>query len=233
MSTAPPTGSSTSSTGVETPVQDLQSAVTSALKSADTNATETVQAVQQVQTARLSGLKRTAASLTAQYGANSPQAQQAQAAVTATSNAVNRLTLVHQQITTPTPQVSATGWALQGRVYNSSLQAVSGYTVFLVDATKTFQQAYGFAYTDSTGYFLINYAGTSTPPGAPASAPTLYIEIANTKALPVYISTTAFSPATGSVTYQSITLPAGEKPLGDPPEEIRKIALPEQPLKGK
>ena len=50
------------------------------------------------------------------------------------------------------------GWALHGRVFNTQLQPISGLTVFLVDASKTYQQAYGFAYTDDTGYFLLNYS---------------------------------------------------------------------------
>ena len=203
-------------------ISQLQSEVASALSSADTNAAQTVQNVQLVQKARLSGLTRAAAAAVTQYGANSPQAQKAQAAVSATTATVARIAVVHQQLSTQAPQVSTTGWALQGRVYNAQSKPVSRYTVFLVNAQMIYQQAYGFAYTDDTGYFLINYSGGQT-----AAAPQLFIEIANTKAEPVYLSTTAFSPAAGSVSYQNITLPAGEQPLGDPPEEIRKVALPE------
>jgi hypothetical protein len=44
----------------------------------------------------------------------------------------------------------------------------------------------------------------------------------------VYLSTTAFQPATGSASYQNVILSAGEKPIGDPPPEIREIALPDE-----
>jgi hypothetical protein len=54
----------------------------------------------------------------------------------------------------------------------------------------------------------------------------LFVEIANSKAHPVYLAPTAFTPTIGSATYQNITLPVGEKPLGDPPQAIRAIALP-------
>jgi len=90
-----------------------------------------------------------------------------------------------------------------------------------VDDTKTFQKEYGFAYTDSTGYFLINFAGSA--PGGPTSAPQLYVEIVNASGKPIYISTEIFAPAAGSTTYQNITLPASEKPIGNPPPAIRLI----------
>jgi hypothetical protein len=121
------------------------------------------------------------------------------------------------------PQVSAIGWALYGYVCNAQLQPVSAYTVFLVDAKKADQGAYGFSYTDSTGYFLISFAGdpassqsptqeNSQPaPAASQTLPELFIEIANSNALPVYLSTTAFQPTLGTATYQNITLPAGDR----------------------
>jgi hypothetical protein len=138
--------------------------------------------------------------------------------------------------------VAATGWALHGRVYDSNLNPLSGYTVFLVDGEKNYLGAYGFAYTDSTGYFLINYAGNAAgtaglpTEGADASAggaaqpvntlPDFYLQIADTKANPVFLSTSAFLPSVGTATYQVVTLPAGEPALGDPPAEVRAVALP-------
>ena len=191
-----------------------------------------------VHQARLAQLTRTAASISARYGAGSPQAVAAEAKVTASKATIARIATVSQQVSSTAPLVSTTGWALYGHVYNSQLQPVSAYTVFLVDANKTYQSAYSFSYTDSTGYFLISFAGdpassqnqspqslqaASAP--APAS-PQLFVEIANSNALPVYLSTTAFQPTLGTATYQNITLPAGEPPIGDPPPEIRRIALP-------
>ena len=92
-----------------------------------------------------------------------------------------------------------------------------------MDADKTYLQQYGFAYTDDTGYFVINYAGDT---GQTAEAPQLFLEIANTDAKPVYLSSTAFQPVVGAATSQNIVLPAGEQPIGDPPPEIRAVALP-------
>jgi hypothetical protein len=50
--------------------------------------------------------------------------------------------------------------------------------------------------------------------------------VANQKAEPVYLSTAAFAPVLGQATYQTITLAAGEPILGDPPVEIKRVAMP-------
>lgn len=177
-----------------------------------------------VHQARLSHMSRTAASLKAKYGANDPRVVAAEAAASATTSTAARISMVSQQLTTPVPLVATEGWVLHGRVFNSLLQPAANRTLFLVDGQKTYQQQYGFAYTDSTGYFQINYA----PTGQPQATAQVFVEIANQDGQPVYLSTTPFQPAPGSVTYQNITLPAGEPPLGDPPPAIRTIAVPSQ-----
>jgi hypothetical protein len=212
---------------------DLKQQVGAALASADTRASETVENLQLIHKARLSGLTRAAAAAAAQYGSGSPEAKQAEAAVAVTLDTVARISVVHQQLTTQPPEVSSSGWVLQGRVFDAQLQPVSGYTVFLVDAVKAYQQAYGFAYTDETGYFALNYTGTAENTlgeTQATAAAQLFIEVANRNALPVYLSTTALQLALGSISYQNIVLPSGEQPIGDPPEAIRNIALP--PKKG-
>jgi hypothetical protein len=230
--------------------EQINNNVSATLTTADATSGNRIQNLNLVHQARVSRLTRSAATASAQYGATSTQATAAQAAVTAAQASAARIELVHQQVTTPAPQVAATGWALHGRVYTAQLQPAAGYTVFLVDSQKIYQSAYGFAYTDSTGYFLINYAGnaaTSSDQSAPRakSAPKaesaskseatgqtdratepIFVEIVNTSANPVYLSSAAFQPSLGNATYQNITLPAGEPVLGDPPEAIRQVALP-------
>jgi hypothetical protein len=169
--------------------------------------------------ARLSQLKRTADTLKKQLGPDDPSVKAAEAAVKIGSAKVARISVVHQELDTPPPQVAADGWALHGRVYSADLKPLAKYTVFLVDSQKTYQEAYGFAYADDTGYFLFNVAG------AKDTAP-LFLAMTNTKGEPVYLSATPFQPAPGSVTYQNITLPSGAPPLGDPPQAIRDVALP-------
>jgi len=98
-----------------------------------------------------------------------------------------------------------------------------------VDSQKAYQGDYGFAYTDSTGYFLLSYSGSAPAPVATANADAtsgLYLQIVNTKAKPVYLNATAFQPVLGSAAYQTITLPAGEPVLGDLPAEVRAVAFP-------
>jgi hypothetical protein len=210
-----------------TTISTVDSNVLAALGVADASSVQRVQGLGLVHQARLAQLTRTAVDVTAQYGAGSTQAAAAEASVAASKATVARLAVVNLQVTIAKPQVSATGWAIYGHVYNAQLQPLAAYTVFLADDQKTYQRAYGFAYTASDGSFQINYAGS--PTGA-AATPQLYLEIANNNGLPVYLSTTAFQPQLGVATYQDITLPAGEPIIGDPPAGIRPIALPD-PIK--
>lgn len=212
----------------------LGAQITTALATADTSAAQQIQNLQWVHQARVSQLTRTLAALKAQYGSNDPGVISAEAAVSAANLTAARVGMAQRQAATAEPQVAANGWALHGRVYDAHLQPVSGFTVFLVDASKTYQQAYGFAYTDNTGYFLLNHAGPdeaaqgkSSASAKQAAAPELFVEVADAKAQPVYLSTTPFQPAAGNATYQNITLSAGNAPIGDPPAQIRSVAIPE------
>jgi hypothetical protein len=213
-----------SSTDTPTPNRaQLGAAVTTALGSADAGGSQSIHNLTLVHSARLSQLKRTAATLKQQYGASDPNVKAAEAAVKTGGARVALLSAVHQQASTPAPKVSAKGWALQGRVFSSTLQPVQQLTVFLVDAKKTFQREYGFAYTDNTGYFLINF---SVSADGQTNTPQLFIEIANAGGKPIYLGTDIFSPGPGSTTYRNITLPAGEHPIGNPPADVRAGAIP-------
>ncbi len=236
------TATSTTATDTPTAAQGAEQ-LKATLTAADSNGNQQVQTLGQVHQARLAQANRSVTALTAQYGANDPRVKAAQAAVTATKTTIARVSMVSQQLAAPSVQVSATGWALQGRVLDAQLQPAAKFTVFLVDANKIFLQQYGFAYTDDTGYFLLNYAGdsgqaptapTAPPAAAPAPATTaaqLYLEVANTDANPVYLSTTAFQPVLGTATFQNVVLPAGGQPIGDPPPAIRAVALPSKSTK--
>lgn len=207
------------------PAIDARSQLVEAIGSADIVANQGIVSLQQVHQARLSQANRTVASLTAQYGVNDPRVQSAQAAATATQSTISRVSTLRQQMAAPTVQPEQSGWALQGLVLDAQLKAAARFTVFFVDTANAFLQQYGFAYTDDTGYFVINYAGAATEAPAP---PQLFIEVVNTEANPVYLSATAFQPALGTASFQNIVLPAGSQPIGDPPPEIRRIAMPNQ-----
>lgn len=193
----------------------------SALAAADNQVTQGMQNLELVHRARLASATRALNALKAQYGADDEQVKTAQAAVNAMTATISRISLVGQQFDTPQVEVSQKGWVLQGRVVDAQLQPVSRYTVFLVDATKSYLKQYGFAYTDETGYFAISFNQGTHDAAAP-----LFIEVADNKANPVYLATTPFSPGPGSTTFENIVLAAGAQPIGDPPEAIREVAMP-------
>jgi hypothetical protein len=209
-------------------LSEIMSEFSKTLTAADSSAAQGIQALRQVHQARLSLLTRTAATLKSQYGAEDPRVKAAQTAVTATTETVGRIALVSQQLSTPVPQVSANGWVLHGHVFDAeqaSPKPLARYTVFLVDSQNTYQEAYGFTYTDELGYFQLSYDGTESKIPSHA-APELFIEVANTKGQPVYLDDNAFQPMPGSATYREVV--SGTQPIGDPPDAIRNIAMPGQ-----
>ena len=218
----------------------LQSQVSDALGSADTIAAGRVQQLQWVYQARASQLSRTASALTTLYGAKDSGVKAAEAALSVARSAGARVAMVHRQVTTARATVATAGWAIEGRVFDAQLTPLPGFTVFLVDtATKVYQQAYGFAFTDDSGYFRLSYDGgtTSKEPsaaGQPAAAsPELFVEVADLKARPVFLSATPLQPVYGTATYQNIVLSSSQQPLGDLPAAIRKVAAPKRQPKKK
>lgn len=203
----------------------IQTHVASALSSADATAAQRVQTLGLVHQARQNQLTRTAKLVVAKYGATSTQATTANADVSASRIAVARIAQAGRQVASAAPKVAAKGWALYGHVYDSQLQPAPAHTVFLVDEQKAYRHEYGFAYTTADGSFSIEYPGCDEE----RAKRSLYLEIVNAHAQPVYLSTAAFEPKTGTATYQDVTLPAGEAPIGDPPPEIRVIAQPKWP----
>jgi hypothetical protein len=201
---------------------DITAGVTEIVSGADTLTAQRAQTLSRVQQARVTRANRNASAAAAQYGSGSTQASAAQAAAKSAAAISARVAVFHQQAATTAPTVPENGWVLHGRLYDSALQPVAAASVYLVDSTKAYQSAYGFAYTDDTGYFSLSYAGNA---GA-AAPPTVYLAAANAKAEPVYLGTTAAPITPGAATYQNIGLATANTPIGDPPAAIKKIALP-------
>jgi len=216
---AQPAAASSSSTATDT-----LKTVPKAMVQADSTSASGLQALSQTHQARLAQVTRIAATITRQSGASSAQATAARAVVTSSQATVARVAMLKQRVTAPAPAVPATGWAIYGSVYNSSSAPVQGYSVYFVDSTNTYQNAYGIAYTQADGSYQFVYAGP--PAGQTAPAPTLYLQVASASGDPIYTSKTAFAPTTGLATYQAITLPVGEKPLGKLPIVLRAVTLP-------
>ncbi|HEY8124708.1 MAG TPA: hypothetical protein VIF88_04725 [Methylocystis sp.] len=201
---------------------EATAAFTSALADADITTIQGLQTLSSVHQARVARLNRAAARAVAQFGPKSAEATQAQAAAATAGATAAHVEILQQQGGTPQPDVAKTGWALHGRIYHANLKPAASYCVFLVDSTHAYQNAFGFAYTDSTGYFLLSFGAAATEASAP---PKLFVEIADPNGQPVYLSATAFEPTPGVASYNTYTLPADEKPIGDPPRDIRDIAL--------
>lgn len=213
--------------------EEFDAAVQSSLGTADTGATQSIQNLRLIHEARLSQLKRTAATLK-QGGASEADIEAANAAVHLGTARVASIKAVHQQATSSAPQVSATGWALYGHILSSTLKPVPHLTVFLTDANKTYQRDFGFSYTDATGQYVINYQGTGDPAQSKtedeSSAPQYFVGIVNASGKPIFpipgTTPDPFTPTIGAATSRDIVLPPGEQPVGDPPSFIREIALP-------
>jgi len=228
------------------PIDDLKTPNEAVVSAADTHVAGAVSTLGLIRQARLSNQNRAASLTVAVYGKESSQAVAAAQAVTATKAASARLAILSQKVKTPAPTVAAAGWALHGRVYSSDLTPQASYTVFLVDGQKNYLSEYGFAYTDATGYFLLSYDGSATgekaasgavlsgaagqgaspQPAAASGAAQLFLEVADANANPVLLSESPFVPVAGKAAYQVVTLPAGAPKLGDPPAELRSVALP-------
>jgi hypothetical protein len=228
----------TTFTDTDTPdASQLGAEVNTALTTADATATERILELQRVHQARVSQLKRTAAALKAQYGASDAGVKAAEANVAAAAATASVVAMAQRQAATPDPQVSVNGWAVHGQVVDTEGQPISGFTVFLVDASKTYQQPYGFAYTDAGGYFLLNYAGadasTQDKSAKAVSNPDLFVAIANAKGKVVYLNTARVQPTLDAATYLNIVFPAGNQPIADLPPQIRGVAVPPKEKPGR
>jgi hypothetical protein len=208
----------------------LGAEISRALATADTTAVERILELQRVRQARVAQLTRTAAALKAQYGASDASVMAAEANVAAATLTAARIGMAQRQAATPDPQVSANGWTLHGQVCDAKHQPMSGFTVFLADASHTYQQAYGFAYTDAVGNFQLNYAGPDPvekdKSTKAASIPDLFVGVSNAKGELVRLSPTPFQPTAGAATYLNIMLLSGNESSVDPPAPIRDVAIP-------
>ena len=180
----------------------MRSSVADAFAQVDNETAERVQLLQMVYLARASQLTRIAADVKAESGADDADVKRAEAAVSSAKAVSSQVAMLHRRMTTPEPKV-----------------------------TKAYQQAYGFASSDETGYFLLRYEGagaTSTgkvKQAKEASAPELFVEVTDLKGRLVYVSDRAFEPAIGAATYQDIVVVEGVT-KGEPPAQIRKVGMP-------
>lgn len=167
-----------------------------------------------VRQARINQQQREAAALTARYGATDSGVVALNAAIGGQQSVAALLSVTRDLATTTAPAVPAHGWVLNGRVRDHQLQPIATLSVCLVDEQKSWLRAYGYAYTDATGYFtLSNTLAESAPAPSPLSA---YLEILNSAGQPIYLDSAAFTLGAGASLYRDIVL-ARQTPLGNPP----------------
>jgi hypothetical protein len=175
-----------------------------------------------IRQSRLNQQQREAAALTAEYGAADSEVVALNDSITTQQSLASVLGATRDIATTTTPTVPANGWVLHGRVRDKNLQPIATLTVCLVDEQKSFLSAYGYAYTDATGYFtLSNTPDASSPAPTPLTA---YLEILNEAGQPIYIDSTAFTIDAGASLYRDVVL-SSQTPLGNPPPGATPIKV--------
>lgn len=172
--------------------------------------------------ARTNLLQRQAATLTAQFGASDSRVAALQNSIQSEQSLASKLGAVRDQAATPAPAVPANGWVLQGRVRDQNGKPVAQLTVLLVDNKKMWLRTYGYAFTDKTGYFILSYSPETCDKNEERTTPGLYLEVLDQEQQPLYIDTSPFQIAVGSMLYRDITLPS-QTPLGTPPKGAESI----------
>jgi hypothetical protein len=212
-------------TSTEMPSSTTESTESQTIRSELANLDETAMAgldtLAQVVHARVALATRTLKTLTTQYGSEDSRVKDFATSMEDAKATAARITVMRRQISTSKVQPGKDGWALQGHLLDAQQAPLARHTVFLVDANKHFLQQYGFSYTDADGLFQLDFAGPEDQ-----NTSSMFLEVVDTQSNPVYLSTDAFTPTPGSVSYQEIVIGTGEPSLGDPPPEIRKVAMP-------
>lgn len=175
-----------------------------------------------IRQARIGQLQRQAASITALRGASDPGVVALQASIQSQQSLASQLGAVRDQAMTPVPPVPANGWVLHGRVRDQNLQPVAQLTVLLLNDQKKWLRSYGYAFTDTTGYFILSYAPADSGKGDAAASLSAYLEVLNQNRQPLYIDSSAFTLSTGATLYRDIVL-TSVTPLGNPPPGAASI----------
>jgi hypothetical protein len=177
----------------------------------------------QIHQARLNQQQREAAVLTTEFGADDADVTALNASIGVQHSFTSVLAVTRDIATIAAPTVPTNGWVLHGHVRDKKLLPIAKLTVCLADEQKNYLSAYGYAYTDATGYYIITY----TPdPSAPAPAPlSAYLEIMNSSGQAIYIDSTAFTLNPGTSLLRDLML-ASQTPLGGPPPGAPPAKIP-------
>jgi hypothetical protein len=206
------------------PTAAAKSLITSATASnIDSQTAQQLTNLTLIRQARINQQQREATALTAEYGATDPDVVALNTSISTQKSLTAVLGATRDIAVTTAPTVPTNGWVLHGRVRDNNLQPIATLSVCLVDEQKSWLSAYGYAYTDATGYFtLINTPAASSPAPSPLSA---YLEVLNQSGQPLYIDSTAFTLNPGASLYRDIVL-TSQTPLGSPPPGATPVKIP-------
>jgi hypothetical protein len=145
-----------------------------------------------------------------------------------TKATIAKISASNQNLSMPVAQASPSGWVIQGYVRDINLNPLPKLTVYLADSNTMFQSEYGINYTDDSGYYSIEYAGTGDKADPDAKVPTLYVALINPRGNPAYITPKPVSLSFGATTVLDISLTSVDQTIGDPDKQIRQLALPNE-----
>jgi hypothetical protein len=167
-----------------------------------------------VRQGRVNQLQREAAALATEFGAADAAVVTLNDSIKVQQSLTSVLGATRDIAATPSVTVPKNGWVLQGHIRDGGLSPIATLSVCLVDEQKNFLSAYGYAYTDDTGYYIITY----TPdPAAPTPSPlTAYLEVLNSSSQAIYIDAASFTLNPGTNLTRDLML-ASQTPLGTPP----------------
>ena len=178
--------------------------------------------LQRVRTAKINGMQREQARLSAKLGATHPRVVALSQRLEATRDLTRVLALEAERATTELPPRDPQTWVLHGRVLSQELTGIPCLTVALYDANGNWIEPLGYAATESNGYFRLT-AGQEAWPVRRST----YLRILNTQAEQVYIDTTPLTPEAGQVTYREIRLASDAPVCAPPPVSHRREPVPD------
>jgi hypothetical protein len=191
--------------------------------SIDSQTAQQLTGLTQIRQARLSQQQREAATLATEFGADDADVVALNTSIGVQQSFTSVLAVTRDIATIAAPTVPTNGWVLYGHIRDNKLQPIATLTICLADEQKNFLSAYGYAYTDTTGYYILTY----TPdPSAPAPAPlSAYLEILNSSGQAIYIDSAAFSLNPGASLLRDLML-TSQTPLGGPPPGTPPVKIP-------
>ena len=182
----------------------------------DSQTVQQMTSLGQVRLARINQLQRQAATGTALKGADDPEVAAIQGSILSQQILVANLGVARNQAAVTAPIIPAKGWVVYGYVRDQNLQPVAQLTVFLVNEQKNWLRAYGYAFTDQTGYFNLSYTPAAGARASTTAVLSAFLEVIDQKRQPLYIDSSPFSIGIGTGPYRDVVL-SGAGPLGKPP----------------